>query len=372
MSTDAVGNLWPLALDLGRAYEERGVELVLVAMGRKLSNEQRRDAWGISTLTLHEQPLRVEWMDDPWDDVRQAGELLLALERRYQPDVVHVHGYAQAALPFHVPVIVSAHACVLPWWRAAHREPVPASLDVYRSRCAAGWRCAEAVVAATRSTLLELARELGPTQRPRVIPVGCDPELFLPDRKEPLILSASRSWDGVRNQMLLRQAAAEDERLAWPVLLAADDTRPPDGPLPAEAHPLGHVRNLGRLSRAALAEWLGRASIYALLGSADPSGLSVLEAALSGCALLLGETASLRELWEGAAMFVAPEDPAQVASALNELARDADGRKALANSARDRALGMSVARSAEAHLALYEELVATAPRRRAIGHRARA
>ena len=52
----------------------------------------------------------------------------------------------------------------------------------------------------------------------------------------------------------------------------------------------------------------GDASIFALPARYEPFGLSILEAALSGCALVLGDLPSLRELWTGAAMFVPPDD----------------------------------------------------------------
>ena len=50
------------------------------------------------------------------------------------------------------------------------------------------------------------------------------------------------------------------------------------------------------------------AAIYALPARYEPFRLEVLEAAAPGCALVLGDIASLRELWDGAALFVAPDD----------------------------------------------------------------
>ena len=52
---------------------------------------------------------------------------------------------------------------------------------------------------------------------------------------------------------------------------------------------------------------MGRAAIYALPARYEPFGLSILEAALSGCALVIGDIPSLREIWADAALFV-PSD----------------------------------------------------------------
>ena len=51
------------------------------------------------------------------------------------------------------------------------------------------------------------------------------------------------------------------------------------------------------------------------------SASRVLEAALAGCALVLGDMPSLREIWEGAALFVDPGDDAAIGSALRRAVR---------------------------------------------------
>jgi glycosyltransferase involved in cell wall biosynthesis len=70
------------------------------------------------------------------------------------------------------------------------------------------------------------------------------------------------------------------------------------------------------LTEAELAAWLGRASILALPARYEPFGLLPLEAALSGCALVLGDIPSLHEVWGDAAEYVDPEDPRCLAEAL--------------------------------------------------------
>src|SRR5947208_13534633 len=86
-----------------------------------------------------------------------------------------------------------------------------------------------------------------------------------------------------------------------------------------------------------MAHWLGRASIYALPARYEPFGLSALEAALSGCALVLGDIPSLREYWDGAAFFCDPENPESLRSALLELIGCDSRRRKLAQAARARA-----------------------------------
>jgi glycosyltransferase involved in cell wall biosynthesis len=102
-----------------------------------------------------------------------------------------------------------------------------------------------------------------------------------------------------------------------------------------------------------MAEQFARAAVYALPARYEPFGQSVLEAALAGCALVLGDIPSLRELWEGVALFVPPDDAATLRAALESLIRDPSLRGTLAMDARRRALARSPERMARGYLRVY-------------------
>ena len=248
-----------------------------------------------TVLQLFTAPYKLEWMEHPWEDVAAAGEWLLEIERRVLPDVVHLNGYAHAALPWRAPVLVAGHSCVLSWWEAVKGEPAPARWDRYRREVARGLAAADMIVAPTRAMMESLERHYGPLRAGRVIPNGRDPSRFHPAEKQPLVFAAGRMWDEAKNLTALDAAA---RRLAWPVFVAGETARP-----------AAAARLLGRLSAACVAEWLSRAAIYALPARYEPFGLSALEAALSGCALVLGDIPSLREVWGDAACFTPPGDP---------------------------------------------------------------
>ena len=110
---------------------------------------------------------------------------------------------------------------------------------------------------------------------------------------------------------------------------------------------------MGLLSAADLCGWYGRASIYALPARYEPFGLSALEAALSGCALVLGDIASLHEVWGDAAIFLPSCDAAAWRDALACLAADAGARQELGRRARRRALEFTPQRMAAAYLSCY-------------------
>jgi glycosyltransferase involved in cell wall biosynthesis len=105
-----------------------------------------------------------------------------------------------------------------------------------------------------------------------------------------------------------------------------------------------------------MARQLGEASIFAAPAFYEPFGLAILEAAAAGCALVLGDIPSLRENWEGAAVFVDPNDRAALRVAINRLIANVGQRVRLAMSARCRARQFSLERMAAVYDALYRDL----------------
>ena len=75
--------------------------------------------------------------------------------------------------------------------------------------------------------------------------------------------------------------------------------------------PAPELRCLGR-HRGRLENWFAHASIYALPARYEPFGLSSWKQP-RGCALVLGDIASLREICD-AALFIPPDDTERLAS----------------------------------------------------------
>lgn len=349
MTADTVGGVWNYALELARGLSEQGVEVALATMGAPMDVLQREMAGRIPRLKLFESNFKLEWMEDPWRDVERAGDWLLGLEARFSPDLVHLNGFAHGSLPWNAPKIVVGHSCVLSWWEAVKREPAPEEWNHYREAVRAGLAAADLVVAPSAAMMAALCRYYGPLLRTRVVHNGRDVRQFRATVKENILFTAGRLWDEAKNLEALETVAP---RLPWPAFVAGENHHPDGG----EARP-HHTRLLGRLSQRALAAWLGRASIYVLPARYEPFGLSVLEAALSGCALVLGDIPSLRELWRNRAVFVPPDDPDALEHAIVRLIEDPDRRNGLAAGARSRAIERTTERMVEGYLAVYGDVL---------------
>jgi glycogen synthase len=352
MTVDAVGGVWRYALELARGLASRGAEVVLAIMGPPATPEQLAEAAAINGVRVVQGSFDLEWMPGADEDVLRAGAWLMELEATYAPDLVHLNGYAHAALPWRAPVVVVAHSCVLSWWRAVHGEEAPAEWDGYRQRTAAGLHAAHLVVVPTRAFQRTVEGLYGPGLRTRVIWNGRDATNIEAVEKQPMILAAGRIWDEAKN---IRALASVAKDLRWPVCVAG-----PGAPERSACRTAArNVRWLGPLAPAAMNVWYAQASIFVAPSRYEPFGLAALEAALAGCALVLGDVPTLRELWTGAAIFVPPYDPEQLRQALDSLIENDQRRAALGGLAKDRAANFSAARMTAAYRNAYAEVIAS-------------
>ena len=329
MTADTVGGVWPFALELARELVRQGDRVLLAAMGREPDVEQRREAAAVTGLELQARPYRLVWMQDPWDDLDAAHAWLRDLARRIGADVIHLNDLALADREWPAPVLLTAHSCVCSWWQAVHGEAAPAQWARYRDTVAASVRAADRVVAPTRAMLQCLVEQHDVPRSYEVIHNGRTPVGSVAD-KEPFVLGAGRLWDPAKNLGLLAQVAPT---LPWPVHLAGE-TRHPDGGADAA---LASVQRLGALPGAQLRDWMTRAAIYALPARYEPFGLSALEAAQAGCALVLGDIPSLREVWGEAALYVGPGDADALRGTVLRLIGDDALRQRMSRLARERA-----------------------------------
>ena len=340
MTADCVGGVWTYALELANALAERDVETTLATMGGPLTAEQRRELRSSRLRRAYAERYALEWMEQPWGDVAQAGEWLLGIEEEVQPDLVHLNGYAHASLPWRAPTLVVGHSCVLSWHEAVRRRPAGLEWRRYRAAVEEGLSAASLLVAPTRAMLDDLIRLYDPPCPRLVVPNGRRRAIPRATKRE-LVLCAGRVWDEAKNVQALVRVAP---RLPWPVAVAGDG-QPGDG-----------VIALGPLPRAELDRTLALASIYAAPARYEPFGLAALEAALAGCALVLGDIPSLREVWGDAAVFVPPDDDERLEAELVALIQDERRRLDLAARARKRAGIYTPERMAEGYLRAYAGL----------------
>lgn len=346
MTADAQGGVWTWALELARGLAPHGVDIALAVLGGEPSAAQREEAAQVPNLKVHASEFKLEWMDNPWSDLEASREWLAQIESVFKPHIVHLNSYGHSSMAWNSPVVLTAHSCVDSWWRAARGSEPPAEWDQYRQLVSTAVATADLLVTPTLAMQQALETSYG-TLAPerRVIWNGRNPDTFSPAEKEDFVLSAGRLWDEAKNIGKLVSIAPN---LPWKVVVAGPTTGPN-----GEAAMVEGAQWIGYLSTRELARWYGRAAIYALPARYEPFGLTVLEAALSECALVLGDIASLREVWGDTAIYVPPDDAGALEAALRRLIDDPESRRQLAQRGRERAVSLTGERMANQYFDAY-------------------
>ena len=180
--------------------------------------------------------------------------------------------------------------------------------------------------------------------RPRPVPLHA---------RARAVLASSCLGDEAADLATLDQAAA---LLGAPVHVAGHLARP-DGGAPASSH----LRRLGMLDAGAMRAAFAGHLIFASAARHEPFGLTVLEAAQSGMALVLADIPAFREIWDGAALFATPGDAAGFARACRFLLDDPRAAALAAAAAMRRAAQFNREGMVAATLAFHHALTPGAP-----------
>lgn len=358
---------WSFAVELLRQLGALGCEME-VAVLDELDETQRIEAERLTNVALHAAPVRAETESGGRDGV---GAWLESVVEETRPDLLHLNDYAAAERRWGVPVLLVAHArpdCGGPpvppaglpdraraWDAAAGVAPRGTARDrraqSVRARTLVALDRADGIVATTEAALAELLAaypEADVDGRERVIRCGIDPRHWPAGQHgNRCVLAAGSLAHEAGNLHALLDAAPS---LDCPVVVLGEQPRGAGRT----------VRNLvlpGRVSRAGFGGYCRSAAVFACPAYEAPFVCHVLEAAASGCALVLANIAPLRELWDGAALFVDPGRPADLRAALRRLLEDPGESRAWGEAARVRALRYGARKMALAYIEAYASLL---------------
>jgi glycosyltransferase involved in cell wall biosynthesis len=348
MTVDTVGGVWQYATELAAALAGSGYQVELAVIGPPADAAQRMNAQAVGA-TLIDTGLALDWLSADEPMVVATATAIARLAQQRGADLVQLNQPAFAVAPFAMPVVAVAHSCVATWWAANSEDPLPADLAWQALLTARGLARADAVVspsaafaaatasahalACDRVTVVHNGRSLRPRHAP--------PQNFA--------FTAGRLWDRGKNAATLDRAAA---RLAVPFKAAGPCTGPH-----GETVAFEHLVPLGQLGERGIADILSTRPVFASAARYEPFGLAVLEAALAGCALVLSDIPTFRELWDGAAVFVDPDDANGFAEAIGMLAADMPLHLGNGARAKERAAAYGPAAMAAGMIAVYNRLL---------------
>jgi len=352
MTADAVGGVWQYALDAAAGMRGHGVAITLAVLGPTPSKDQMDMAMSIGVEVV-DTGLPLDWTARSPLEVNEAGSAIARLAAQVQPDLVHLNSPALLAdADFACPVVAVCHSCVATWWEVVYGGPLPEEFKWRTELVRKGYGAANKLLAPTAAFANATARVYNLAVAPTVVRNGRQINSAAePGSGKLFAFTAGRLWDEGKNFKAIDRAAS---RLSVPVLAAG----PLEGPNGARitAH---HAAVLGRLSDGEIASYLSAQPIFVSAAKYEPFGLAVLEAAQAGCALVLSDIPTLRELWDGAALFVDSDDDEAIARSIEQLAADEAVRHVWGEAARERASAYSLEAMSMGLLSIYRAQLPT-------------
>ncbi len=357
VTTDAVGGVWTYTRELVTGLLRQNVDVTLVSFGRLPSASQT--AWLDERVDFRPTPFPLEWMPEAEREIEESCRYLEAVIEETAPDLLHLNQYCYGAVRSDVPRIVVAHSDVVSWWQEVKGEAPPDSswFAWYRETVQKGLAGATAVVTPSRWMRDALCRNYRVCE-PLVIYNGRYPKLFAPRaEKETITVGVGRLWDEAKQISLLASLGDDDLQ----VIIAGDSASPQPGAR-EERTATPRVQFRGMQSEEQVAELLARAAIYAGTSRYEPFGLAPVEAAFSGCALVLNDIPSFREIWGDAAVYFRRNQPNALAGCIRALQAAPGLRRAYAHRAYERAIRcFSADLMVNKYLQLYSGVAAGVP-----------
>ncbi len=347
LTTDVVGGVWDFCTALAAGLRTAGDDVVLLAIGSpSLAQRQAAHATGAQLVSA---PLKLEWMNDAEGHVVITRDLVGQVARQVGADVVHANQFAAACADVDVPVMLTLHSDVLSWRRwTLGAADIPSEWQSYTALVREALARADRVVSVSDFLARQVLELYGVRRHIDVIHNGWPMPSTVSPVRPRTTLAAGRVWDAAKNIPLIAEAATGWE--SGTVYLAGDTAHPDGGSatIPAPFTPVGF------LNRGQMDQRLAECRVYVSAATYDPFGLLPLQAALHGCALVLSDIPSYREVWADTATYFRSGDAADLR---------ARWRDALERPSDHRALDHARSELKIEHmLARYRELYATTQR----------
>ena len=355
ITSDTVGGVWTYTQELVTGLVQAGHRITLVSFGQFPAPYQTAWIDTLGAVDYRPTEYRLEWMEVAEKDIEESRRYLEMLVEEVRPDVLHLSQYSYGDIPVDVPKIVVAHSDVVSWWVAVHGEEPDDTpwMRKYRERVRSGLRGADMVVAPSRWMLDEVCRHYLEPRHRRVIYNGRTPASLDPGfEKEDLILTVGRIWDAGKQVSLL-----VERPLPGRVVIVGSDREPGREGMRALPEARANVEYLSTRPEPELSRLYGRAAIYVATSCYEPFGLAPLEAALSGCALLMNDNPVFHELWGNCAVYYQKNDAEDLERSVYRLRGDPALRRDYADRARRRARqAFTAAQMVEQYEIAYQDI----------------
>lgn len=350
MTADTLGGVWTYTMELCKALQEEDVEIHLLTLGKLLTSAQQNQINELHNLYLYEKDYKLEWMQDPWNDVKVSADWINDIYKKIKPDVIHFNNYVPLREEWKCPIITVFHSCVLTWHEGVKKELPPKEWLQYKELVQQSLSVSDIVIYPSQAIKKMAEAKYKSLSKSLVIYNGVNLEAFNNTKKKhPYVLSGGRLWDEAKNIQLLANIA---DKLSWPIKIAGDTLDPHGNHFQSDSLEL-----LGKLNNIEMQQQLEEAAIFVMPAKYEPFGLSILEAASAGCAIALSHIDTYKELWGDSVLYFDPFEEESVAKTIQQLIDDKALRRELSLKAKEKASTYSATNMAKQYLNLYKDLV---------------
>lgn len=344
IAADVRNSEWLYAEELTGGLSMLGTDVCFAALGSFLSPSQRavlKRYRGVQVVEAnYELPVTQRWEKN--NDSQYSFEFLPKIAEQQRVDIAHLANCGYAAQSWPVPTVAVTHPF--------DSLIISSANDVNAGLLRRGLRNVSAVAAPSSAVFDLVSQKCGQALPGGPVYLGFSSPLYEPGAKQDFIMANAGT---VQQSERLHRFSKIGKRTKWPVFVAGDFAA--DW---LQARDLRGLTTLGYLRQESLARWYSRAQ-FILSPLPDTSlDYSVIHAALCGCVPVLADLPESREVWEGAAVLVAPDDLEQFASIIDYYSARPAERRRLQIRARNRALCYSRERMARKYYGLYQRLLA--------------
>jgi glycosyltransferase involved in cell wall biosynthesis len=247
-----------------------------------------------------------------------------------------------------------------------HRYDDTPRLRILEGLVRLGLRSAARLVFPSRAAADLIGERLGlPESRRRVVPHGVDGAVFarIPESEggAPYVFLPA-AVERHKNLHVLLEAIPHFSDPALEVRVAGTTETEPHyrDELLERAHELGvedRFHLLGPVPYERIVRYYRGAVALVFPSHLETFGHPMLEAMLTGTPIVASSIPAFRELGEGVALFFPPDDPVELARAVDQLASDPEATRTRVETGRERAAAYSWRRSADALCAVLREAI---------------
>ena len=339
MTTDCIGGVFTQTLDLARDWIGRGAHVIIATIGPAPRADQISD---ISKIGAEWVALNgvLDWMAHADNEVAATAREIEHLARQRRVQSVHLHAPAYAAFGFQWPHVAACHSCHATWWQAVHpAAPLPADLAWRAQLTGLGLARADDTIAPSHSFATALANAYRLERTPVPIPNGHDEAKPVAVRMRQGVIAAGRFWDEAKNLRGLKAIAAHINGTLAVIGVPSDLVSP---------HEEVKFRALAPTNRDEVLNSFAGSQVFVSAALYEPFGLTALEAAQAGLALVLSDIPAHRENWDGVAIFRDCADHDGFARSINQLLAHPEEAEERGLPAQLRARAFTAARMGEA------------------------